>query len=62
MRDKIEWLRLDEFVEIVAGNAPHDFRIARENFVFVLLRQPKHFAISAPFDGVGSALALDRVR
>jgi hypothetical protein len=59
---KIEWLRFDEFVQIVAGDAPHDFRITRENFVFVLLRETEHFATGAALDRIGAAPFFDFLR
>ena len=62
MRAKLNGCGFDEFVEIVAGDAPHDFRIAREDFVFMLLRQTKHFAVRAPFDRIGFALLFDFCR
>src|SRR5689334_23960178 len=49
---EIEWLGFDEFVQIVAGDAPHDFRITRENFVFMLLRETKDFATGATLDRI----------
>jgi hypothetical protein len=49
---EVERLWLGELVQIVAGDAAQNLRIAREDFVAVLFRERAHFVIRAALDAV----------